>query len=138
MDSPFWKGIMKVKDDFFKRGRFTVGNGEQIQFWEDSWLGPGSLQAEYPSLYDIASNKHATVADVFRAVPINLPFRRALIGHNRTKWFSLVERLMRVTLTDEDDKFSWSLTSNGKFTVKSYYEDLLMVILDICVSIYGS
>ena len=44
MDSPFWKGIMKVKDDFFKRGRFTVGNGEQIQFWEDSWLGPGSLQ----------------------------------------------------------------------------------------------
>ena len=38
MDSPFWKGIMKVKDDFFKRGSFSVGNGEQIQFWEDSWL----------------------------------------------------------------------------------------------------
>ena len=32
IDSPFWKGIMKVKDEFFQRGRFEIGNGEQIQF----------------------------------------------------------------------------------------------------------
>ena len=30
LDSPFWKGIMKVKDEFFQRGRFEVGNGEQV------------------------------------------------------------------------------------------------------------
>ena len=28
LDSPFWKGIMKVKDDFFKRGKMIIGNGE--------------------------------------------------------------------------------------------------------------
>ena len=28
-DSPFWKGIMKVKDDFFQRGKFLNGNGDQ-------------------------------------------------------------------------------------------------------------
>jgi hypothetical protein len=27
-DSPFWKGLMKVKKDFFSRGNFKVGNGE--------------------------------------------------------------------------------------------------------------
>jgi hypothetical protein len=37
MDSPFWRGLMK--DDFFKRGSFTVGNGEENRFWEDTWLG---------------------------------------------------------------------------------------------------
>ena len=26
-DSPFWRGLMKVKNDFFSRGSFVVGNG---------------------------------------------------------------------------------------------------------------
>jgi hypothetical protein len=30
--SPFWKGLMKVKEDFFNRGSFTVGNGEETRF----------------------------------------------------------------------------------------------------------
>jgi hypothetical protein len=36
-DSPFWKGLMKVKEEFFSKGSFTVGNGEYVRFWED-WL----------------------------------------------------------------------------------------------------
>ena len=83
------------------------------------------LKTEYPSLYAIASNKHSTVADVVGVAPINLPFRWALLGQRRSEWFHLVERLMRITLTDEPDKFRWSLTNNGIFTVKSYYGDLL-------------
>ena len=35
LDSHFWKGIMKVKNEFFARGRFVLGNGEQVRFWED-------------------------------------------------------------------------------------------------------
>ena len=110
---------------FFRRGKFSVGNGEQIQFWEDSWLGPVSFKTEFPSLYAIASNKHATAANVLQTVPINLPFRRVLVGDNRTFWLNLVERLMSVNLVEEEDSFKWTLTSNGNFTVKSYYEDLL-------------
>jgi hypothetical protein len=34
-DSPFWKGLMKVKDEFFKRGSFQIGNGQSTRFWED-------------------------------------------------------------------------------------------------------
>jgi hypothetical protein len=25
-DSPFWKGLMKVKEEFFERGKFKIGN----------------------------------------------------------------------------------------------------------------
>ena len=32
---------------------------------------------------------------------------------------------MQVNLIDEEDEFKWTLTSNGTFTVKSYYGDLL-------------
>jgi hypothetical protein len=31
-DSPFWKGLMKVKENFFARGKFIVGNGADIRF----------------------------------------------------------------------------------------------------------
>jgi hypothetical protein len=31
-DSPFWKGLMKVKEDFLNRGSFTIGNGEDTRF----------------------------------------------------------------------------------------------------------
>jgi hypothetical protein len=53
MDSPFWKGLMKVKEDFFNRGSFTVGNGEDTRFCEDTWLGNKLLSEQYPSLYNI-------------------------------------------------------------------------------------
>jgi hypothetical protein len=31
-DSSFWKGLMKLKDDFFEQGSFTIGNGENAHF----------------------------------------------------------------------------------------------------------
>lgn len=32
---------------------------------------------------------------------------------------------MMVQLNEEDDRFVWNLSSNGLFTVKSMYEDLM-------------
>jgi hypothetical protein len=48
---------MKLKDDFFERGSFTEGNGENACFWEDTWLGNAPLAYQYPSLYTIAQQK---------------------------------------------------------------------------------
>jgi hypothetical protein len=38
-DSPFWKGIMAGRDEFFDRGDFIHGDGKDTRFWEDTWLG---------------------------------------------------------------------------------------------------
>ena len=38
-DSPFSKGLMRVRSTFFHRTKFIIGNGEGTRFWEDSWLG---------------------------------------------------------------------------------------------------
>lgn len=31
-DSPFWKGLMRTKDTFFRRAKFVVGNGTTTRF----------------------------------------------------------------------------------------------------------
>ena len=50
-DSPFWKGLMRVKDDFFSKGAFKVGSGTNTRFWEDRWLGDTPVSQQYPTLY---------------------------------------------------------------------------------------
>ena len=32
IDSPFWKGIMGVNDEFFSRGSFIIGDGSNLVF----------------------------------------------------------------------------------------------------------
>jgi hypothetical protein len=63
-DSPFWKGIMRVKEEFFARGHFKVGNGSNTRVWEDTWLGETPLSQQYSSLYNIVQRKNVTIAQV--------------------------------------------------------------------------
>jgi hypothetical protein len=72
---PFWRGLMKSKDDFFKRRSFTVGNGEETRFWEDTWLGNTPLSQQYPSLYNIVQRKQVSIPHVMSQVPLNIGFR---------------------------------------------------------------
>jgi hypothetical protein len=124
-DSPFWKGLMKVKDDFFERGSFNVGNGESIRFWEDTWLGDTPLAHQYSSLYNIVQRKQVSLANVMAQVPLNIGFRQALSGTRADRWIHLVQRLMNVYLTTQPDTFTWKLTTSGSFTVKSLYLDYM-------------
>ena len=117
---------MEVKDDFFNRGKFLLGDGKTIRFWEDTWLGDQSLQAQYPSLYNITNRKNISVHDVLAAAPpLNMSFRRSLIGNNWAAWSQLCLRLMNVNVSQSPDRFVWKLTASGIFSVKSMYEDLM-------------
>jgi hypothetical protein len=124
-DSPLWKGLMKVKGAFFSRGKFEIGSGEGVRFWEDKWLGDQTLASQYPQLYNIVHRKHDTVANVMSSTPLNIGFRRRLIGDKWDQWVHLCQRLMEITLNEEQDRFVWGLTQSGKFTVKSMYGDMI-------------
>src|SRR4051812_45699062 len=65
-DSPFCKGLMRVKETFFHRLKFIVGDGTTTRFWEDTWLGDTPLALEYPSLYHIAQRKEDYVVAVMQ------------------------------------------------------------------------
>jgi hypothetical protein len=74
MYSPYWKGTLRGKDDFFKSGSFIVGDGQTTRFWEDAWLGKTLLETQYPSLYTIVRHKNVKVA--LNQTPLNI----ALLG----------------------------------------------------------
>ena len=115
---------MKMKDEFFERGSFSIGNGEKVRFWEDTWLGDKPLSSQYPSLYRIAHRKEVTVASVLSpAPPINITFCRTLNGNRWNRWLQLLARLMEIELNDNQDVFKCNLTASGKFTVKYLYLD---------------
>jgi hypothetical protein len=80
-NSPFWKGLMKVKGSFFSRGKFKIGSEEGVHFLEDKWLCDQTLASQYPQLYNIVNRKHDTVAKVMSSTPLNIGFRRRLIGN---------------------------------------------------------
>lgn len=99
--SPFCKDLVRVKDDFFSRGSFSVGDGFSTRFWEDTWLGNRPLSLQYPALYNIVQWKHVYVAAVLAEVPLNIAFRRALTGDKWTAWIHLVHRLMQAKLSQD-------------------------------------
>ena len=117
---------MRVKEEFFDRGSLKIGNGETTRFWEDTWLGISPLKTQYPVLYNIVQHKEVSVHDVLHAAPpLNISFRRAIVGDKWDMWAHLCTRLMGITLNDVPDYFHWKLTQNGMFMVKSMYEDLM-------------
>ena len=76
---------MQVKPSFFMRSLFEVGDGQSTSFQEDTWLGDNPLAVQYSSLYNIVRKKDDTVQLVLGSTPLNIQFRRALIGD---KWMA--------------------------------------------------
>jgi hypothetical protein len=106
-DSPFWKGLMRVKNEFFNRGSFKVGDGTSVRFLEDIWLGDSSLANQYPSLYNIVQRKNVFVANV-------LAHSQALPGNKWNEWLHLCQ-----SLSNQPDRFVWKFTKTGAFTITS-------------------
>ncbi|WVZ54481.1 hypothetical protein U9M48_005268, partial [Paspalum notatum var. saurae] len=124
-DSHFLSGLMKVKNQFMDLSAFQVHNGLQTKFWEDKWLGNYTLKEQYLSLFTIVRKKQSSVAHVLSTNPLNISFRRVLVGDKLIKWNELVARITHVQLVGHHDKAVWSITEHGQFTVKSLYNFLV-------------
>mgnify|MGYP005844884879 CR=1 FL=1 len=89
-----------MKETFFHMVKFIIGNGNTARFWEDAWLGETPLAIQYPTLYNIVQCKEDYVGTVLQTIPLNIQFRRALVGERWTAWLHLVRRLIDVQLFD--------------------------------------
>jgi hypothetical protein len=112
---------MEVKDLVLQRGRFRVHDGSQTRFWEDLWLEKYPLMVKHLSLYKIVRKKNMSVAQVLSTTPLNVSFRRVLVGDSWDKWLELVGNVLLVNLNDRKDSFIW--TANKNFSVKNMYND---------------
>jgi hypothetical protein len=113
---------MATKNFLFCYGTFSIKAGSQICFWEDSWLGNSPLREQYPALYSIVHHKSDTIALVMASSPLDVTFRRDLIGPTLVAWNALLQRLESIQLSTGPDEFCWNLHPDGKFSVGSLYK----------------
>jgi hypothetical protein len=64
--------------------------------WEDTWVGNVSFKVQYPSLYNIVCDPHATIAKVMAMTPLNLSFRRASVDNKLKECHNLVAQITHV------------------------------------------
>jgi hypothetical protein len=66
------------------------------------------LKNQYPNLYNIARDPHATISKKMATRPLNISFRRALVDNNLREWLGLVAQISQVQLTEGSDFFKWN------------------------------
>ena len=103
-DSQFWAGLMKVKREFLSLGKFDLGVGSQVLFWEDTWIRPRPLKSLFPAQYNIVRRKNVSVRSVLSMTPLNVTFRRSLMGVNLQAWHSVVATVAGVQLTNQRNR----------------------------------
>jgi hypothetical protein len=116
---------MTTKNFFFRYGTFSIKDGSQIHFWEDSWLDNGPLQEQYPALYSIVHRKRDSIAIGMATSPLDVSFRQELIGPRLVAWNALLQCLESIQLSTGPDEFRCNLHPNGIFSVGLLYKTII-------------
>ena len=59
------------------------------------------------------------------SIPLNVSFRRALVGQNLVNWHNLCGSVVHINLTEKDDIFRWNFHKIGHYSVRSLYLALI-------------
>ncbi|PWA63209.1 reverse transcriptase domain, Reverse transcriptase zinc-binding domain protein [Artemisia annua] len=116
-----WNMITKLDKEFSMRNltlksliKGSCGNGLDIRFWVDWWVGDGPLMGIYPALFALENQKSVSVADRiaswdWRRPPISVQELAELHGCN-----SLIAS---TNLLNTSDRWSWPSDQDGTFSV---------------------
>ena len=81
-----WAGLMNIKEEFLRWGRFRVGDGHATRFWDDTWILDRQLKDIYSNHFNIVRKRNVLVKDVMNGNVPNLSFRRSIVGVKRVEW----------------------------------------------------
>uniref|UniRef100_A0A453GXL2 Reverse transcriptase zinc-binding domain-containing protein n=1 Tax=Aegilops tauschii subsp. strangulata TaxID=200361 RepID=A0A453GXL2_AEGTS len=122
--STFWKSAtwaFAAAKTFYK---WKLGNGENVSFWHDIWVGDYSLKTRFWDLFCICNQSECSVAQVWDGVTLKLTFRRCFGETGLSSWNHLVDLVKTSQLRDEPDSPIWNLESNWVFSIKSFYKQI--------------
>ncbi|XP_039144849.1 uncharacterized protein LOC120282161 [Dioscorea cayenensis subsp. rotundata] len=114
--SVFWNGILKILPAFWKNICSLVKGGSTTLFWLDNWVEGRAPADIWPHLFLSSRDKEGTVRDLFNG-GLTLPFG------NFSREGSQITSLCLQNCAIKDDR-SWGLSSNGVFSVRSFYHFL--------------
>ena len=77
-----WKEIRNEWGTFFPNAIFSLGNGRMVRFWKNIWCGKEALCDAFPSLFTLATDNEAMVADLWECSRGPLAFPSLLMTEN--------------------------------------------------------
>ncbi|GJX71458.1 RNA-directed DNA polymerase, eukaryota [Tanacetum coccineum] len=105
--------------------RLKLGNRENTRFWVDNWYEGGVIKELFPRMFALELNKNATVSSKLNASSLDNSFRRkARSGIEEMQLNSLAEISRMTTLVPCEDRYVWTLESDGVFSVASIRKEI--------------
>ncbi|GJW15830.1 hypothetical protein Tco_0019963 [Tanacetum coccineum] len=102
---------MALRADYI---RLKLGNGENTRFWVDNWYEGGVIKELFPRMFALELNKNTTVSSKLNASSLDNSFRRkARSGIEEMQLNSLAEISRMTTLVPCEDRYIWTLESDG-------------------------
>ena len=119
--STFWKGVIGNAKALKFGYKWSVGDGMQIRFWEDTWFGNSPLSVQFWDLYAICNQMGGRLAYIWDGQQVKLTFRRTFDDNMLEKWFELEEIVKSVVYKPGGDALVWVYNSNGIYSTSSLY-----------------
>ncbi|KAL5144990.1 LINE-1 retrotransposable element ORF2 protein [Glycine soja] len=107
--------------------QWRLGRGDQILFWEDSWLRDGrTLRDKYPDLYRITSHKFQLVGNMGffgeEGWQWQFSWRRNLFDNELGSASEFIDQISAISpIADMKDCWVWGADPKGTFTTSSAY-----------------
>ncbi|KAG6705367.1 hypothetical protein I3842_07G176000 [Carya illinoinensis] len=126
-----WKHIRRGWGVFNRFVKLQLGVGSRIKFWSDVWCDNRALQDLFPSLFQLASAKDVSMADVLETsgghTHWNVTFSRAAQDWEVSCFAEFYSLIYAIRPNRQlEDVMWWKLAAKGSFTVRSFYKALTM------------
>ncbi|KAJ0899055.1 putative RNA-directed DNA polymerase [Helianthus annuus] len=117
-----WRPLLEANIDIKNAFSVVVGNGNNTEFWLDSWIDPEPLYIKYPALFKEEQVKNCLVSDrwsITGGYPVWIwAWSRPVLGPDAAVQFQQLTALLRnVTLSAAADYWKWRYEDAGVFSV---------------------
>jgi hypothetical protein len=101
-----------------------LGNGMSTRFWRDVWIGGEPLYLKFPRLFSLSLQKDFFVGNLWSEGRWDFVWRRNLFQWEADSVNLLLDLLVNVSLSNDQDEWVWNLNPEEGFSVKSAYDSL--------------
>ena len=88
--SLFGKGKLEMQKALKFGYKWSVRDGMQIRFWEDTWFDNFPLSVQFWDLYVICNQMGCRFADIWDGQEVKLTFRRTFDANMLENWCTIV------------------------------------------------
>lgn len=118
--SNLWKGICQNWDSFRNSLIWSMGNGEQINFWTDNWVPKVGPLVDHIDLdLDVGIRLHKVSVYVNPQGNWDMSTLEHLIPNEMIRKIS---NIIPPRIINEEDRIAWGPSPDGTFSAKSAYE----------------